>query len=60
MATVAVSRPRRRRHISWMRLQEHIYGWLFIMPVVIGVLLFQFYPILVSIYASKTNWTGLN
>ncbi|MCB0126248.1 MAG: sugar ABC transporter permease [Caldilineaceae bacterium] len=60
MATVAVSRPRRRRHISWMRLQEHIYGWLFIMPVVIGVLLFQFYPILVSIYASMTNWTGLN
>lgn len=59
MATMAVTR-RRRRHISWMRLQEHIYGWLFIMPVVIGVLLFQFYPILVSIYASMTNWTGLN
>ncbi len=58
MATVAIRRPQRR--LSWMRLQEHVYGWLFIMPVVIGVCLFQFYPILVSIYASMTNWTGLN
>lgn len=58
MATVALRRPRGR--LSWMRLQEHVFGWLFIMPVVIGVCLFQFYPILVSIYASMTNWTGLN
>ncbi|MEZ4683855.1 MAG: sugar ABC transporter permease [Caldilineaceae bacterium] len=59
MATATMRRSSPRR-ISWMRLEEHFYGWLFIMPVVIGVCLFQFYPILVSIYASMTNWTGLN
>lgn len=59
MATTLV--PHRfPRRISRMRLQEHFFGWLFILPVVIGVFSFQFYPILVSIYASLTNWTGLN
>lgn len=59
MATTLV--PHRfPRRISRMRLQEHFFGWLFILPVVIGVFSFQFYPILVSIYASMTNWTGLN
>ncbi len=59
MATATVNR-RFPRRISRMRLQEHFFGWLFILPVVIGVCAFQFYPILVSIYASLTNWTGLN
>jgi len=59
MATTLVTH-RFPRRISRMRLQEHFFGWLFILPVVIGVLSFQFYPILVSIYASLTNWTGLN
>lgn len=59
MASAAISSTQPHR-ISRMRLQEHIYGWLFIMPVVIGVCFFQFYPILVSIFASLTDWTGLN
>ncbi len=60
MATVAMAPPRTRRRFSRARLEEHIFGWLFILPVVIGVCVFQFYPILVSVYASLTNWTGLN
>ncbi|MEZ4862872.1 MAG: sugar ABC transporter permease [Caldilineaceae bacterium] len=60
MATVAMDRPRVRRRLSWVRMEEHIFGWLFILPIVIGVCFFQFYPILVSMYASLTNWTGLN
>jgi multiple sugar transport system permease protein len=60
MATTAINQPQARRRISWMRLEEHFFGWLFILPVVIGVLFFQFYPILVSVYASLTDWTGLN
>lgn len=59
MATVAIS-PTRPRRISRVRMQEHIYGWLFILPIVIGVCFFQFYPILVSMYASLTDWTGIN
>ncbi|RIK35031.1 MAG: sugar ABC transporter permease [Chloroflexi bacterium] len=46
--------------ISRMRLEENLFGWLFILPVVFGVGFFQFYPILVSIFASLTDWTGLN
>jgi multiple sugar transport system permease protein len=60
MASTAIQKPPLRRRISWMRMEEHFFGWLFILPVVIGVLFFQFYPILVSVYASMTDWTGLN
>lgn len=59
MATATLHRSSSRR-ITWMRLEEHVFGWLFILPVVIGVCFFQFYPIMVSVYASFTNWTGLN
>ena len=59
MASLTLNQSGSRR-LSWLRMQEHVYGWLFIMPVVIGVMFFQFYPILVSVYASLTNWTGLN
>lgn len=52
--------PRGRWRLSRARLEEHVFGWLFILPVVLGVCFLQFYPILVSLYASLTNWTGLN
>ena len=39
--------------------KRDIEGWLFISPVVIGVLAFYFLPILVSLYTSFTNWDGL-
>lgn len=60
MTTVAMGQRRGRWRPSRSRLEEHFFGWLFILPVVIGVCFFQFYPILVSLYASLTNWTGLN
>lgn len=42
------------------RGQRNLEGWLFIGPVIFGILAFQFIPILVSVYASLTDWDGLN
>ncbi|MEW4368555.1 sugar ABC transporter permease [Paenibacillus sp. JQZ6Y-1] len=39
--------------------KEKIYGYLFILPPVIGFLLFTLYPALYSIYGSFTDWNGL-
>ncbi len=58
MAAVAQEHPRVRRW-NRLRIKQAVEGWLFIGPVMLGVLFFQFYPILVSMYASLTNWTGL-
>jgi multiple sugar transport system permease protein len=49
-------RGQRRRKIKWRR---HIEGWLFIGPVILGITVFQLAPILVSIFASFTDWNGL-
>lgn len=34
-------------------------GWLYVAPVIGGILLFQFYPVGVSMYASLTSWDGI-
>ncbi|WP_219419241.1 carbohydrate ABC transporter permease [Pseudonocardia nigra] len=46
-------RPRRHR-------RQALEGWLFIAPVVLGILVFQFLPVMVSVYASFTDWSGLS
>jgi multiple sugar transport system permease protein len=50
-----VARTKRRR-----TRRQAVEGWVFILPVVVGILAFQLVPVLVSVYASFTNWTGLN
>jgi multiple sugar transport system permease protein len=47
------------RPISRRRLRRNVEGWLFIAPVVVGMLAFYFIPILVSLFTSFTNWDGL-
>jgi multiple sugar transport system permease protein len=42
------------------RTKRNIEGWLFVAPVILGVVAFQLFPILVSMYASLTNWNGIN
>jgi multiple sugar transport system permease protein len=42
------------------RWRRHVEGWLFIGPVIGGIVAFQLAPILVSIYASLTEWDGMN
>lgn len=43
-----------------LRWQKNLEGWIFIGPTILGILIFQFMPILVSLYASLTTWDGLN
>jgi multiple sugar transport system permease protein len=57
---VNVAKPGTRARIlprSWLRNLE---GWMFIGPVIGGILAFQLVPILVSVYASLTEWDGMN
>ena len=35
--------------------RQVVEGWVFILPVVVGILAFQLVPVLVSVYASFTN-----
>jgi multiple sugar transport system permease protein len=69
MASSAVSAPSPRRRLFWQRLsfQETFYGWLFALPRLLGILLFQLGPVLASLVLSFTKykiieppkWVGL-
>ena len=39
--------------------RQNLAGWLFIGPVIFGVLAFQIVPVVASLGVSMTNWTGL-
>ena len=39
--------------------RQNLAGWLFIGPVIGGVLFFQIAPVIASLGVSTTNWTGL-
>ena len=49
-----------RRRSRRMARRRNIEGWLFIAPVILGVVIFQLFPIVVSMYASLTSWNGIN
>jgi multiple sugar transport system permease protein len=42
--------------LSSMRGQEERTAWLFILPVALGIIIFQVYPVLFSLYVSFTSW----
>ncbi len=48
-------RPQRRG----VRKRQNLAGWLFVGPVIFGILLFQIAPVIASLGVSFTNWTGL-
>lgn len=48
--------PIRRRRRGWQRYE----GLLYVAPVFLGILAFQFIPILVSAYMALTEWNGIN
>jgi multiple sugar transport system permease protein len=55
VAAQAAGGTTRRRH-----RRQAIEGWLFIAPVVLGIAVFQMVPVMVSVYASFTDWSGLS
>ncbi|MGW1343936.1 carbohydrate ABC transporter permease [Kribbella sp. NPDC002412] len=52
--------PNREAEVRRARRRQTLVGWLFISPIVVGVVAFQFFPILVSIGASLTDWNGIS
>ncbi|WP_178024925.1 carbohydrate ABC transporter permease [uncultured Paenibacillus sp.] len=42
------------------RTQRDLYGWLFAMPAILGLLIFTLGPMLYSLYMSFTDYTGSN
>jgi multiple sugar transport system permease protein len=62
MATITMGRSR-TVHVAEVRRarrKQNLVGWLFISPIVVGVVAFQFFPILVSMGASLTDWNGIS
>ena len=46
--------------LSGLQRREGLAAWLFVMPVVLGICIFQIYPTLFSMYVSLTEWNLLN
>jgi multiple sugar transport system permease protein len=52
-------RPARKR-VKVKPKRQNLAGWLFVGPVIAGVLFFQLAPVAASLVVSLTNWSGLN
>lgn len=63
MATITMARDTpgtvHKDQLRRARRRQNLTGWLFITPIVIGVVAFQFFPIVVSMVASLTDWNGI-
>lgn len=55
MATQIIKQKRRSR----LKTQENLIGYLFIIPVFIGIALFILYPLVYSLISTFRNWNGL-
>jgi multiple sugar transport system permease protein len=49
----------RRRRRSGLHRGENLFGWLFVSPSLVLLFLFLILPILLAVYISFTNWSGL-
>ena len=49
----------RRRRRSGLHRGENLFGWLFVSPSLTLLLLFLVAPIILALYISFTNWSGL-
>jgi len=53
-------RPEVRKRAKVKPKRQNLAGWLFVGPVIFGVLFFQLLPVAASLVVSLTNWSGLN
>lgn len=51
--------PARPKATGTLRKGEGIFGWLFMSPALVIITLFVVLPILLALYVSFTNWSGL-
>ena len=52
--------PPARKRVKVKPKRQNLAGWLFVGPVIFGVLFFQLLPVAASLVVSLTNWSGLN
>jgi multiple sugar transport system permease protein len=52
--------PPTRKRVKVKPKRQNLAGWLFVGPVIAGVLFFQLAPVAASLVVSLTNWSGLN
>ncbi|MGH9107285.1 MAG: carbohydrate ABC transporter permease, partial [Acidimicrobiales bacterium] len=52
-------RGRRQKTTGTLRKGENLFGWIFVSPSVAILLLFLLAPIVLALYISFTNWSGL-
>ncbi len=50
----------RQNKLSAAQRSEERTAWLFVLPIVVGILVFNIYPVLFSLYASFTRWNLLS
>jgi multiple sugar transport system permease protein len=53
--TITQSKPKR----SQLQKKEELFAWLFISPLVLGIIIFQVYPTIFSLVISFTQWNLL-
>ena len=49
-----------RKKLSKRQLKDNVSGWLFISPVVLGILIFTLYPFLLSMYYSLCDFDNIS
>ena len=52
------TQEQKRRKSGKMQLKEDFWGYLFILPVLIGIVVFVAIPMFLTVYASFTAWPG--
>ena len=48
--------PAKKVTLTGMRKREELTAWLFISPIVLGIMIFQLYPTIFSFFISFTTW----
>ncbi|MBW4029700.1 MAG: sugar ABC transporter permease [Acidobacteria bacterium] len=51
--------PRKKRRRSAARRGQNLYGWIFVSPALAILIVFLVIPIILALYISFTNWTGI-
>ena len=51
---------KKKRRLSRLNRSDSIWGWIFISVPLLGILLFTFIPVIMSVYVSLLDWTGFS
>jgi len=55
----SISTERRRKHPSRIKIIDWFWGYFFIAPIILGIVVFEIGPVIYSFFMSMTKWDGL-